>query len=553
MRRMLPALLLCLPLLSCGEGPATPAPEPAPPAETPAASALLPLDPPRLARRLSLDLRGVLPTLEELDAVAADPAALETLREQWLADPRFETQMVRLYQERWLTSIDAYRVFFTDHRLEVNQEYDFLRTVGEEPLRLIARVLAADLPYTEIVTADWTMSNDLALEMWLVEEIEAGGEGWRPARYTDGRPAAGVLSTNGMWIRYISPTFNYNRGRTATLIKLLACDDFLERPVSVSGNVSLTAGAADEAIRTNPTCIACHAAMEPVAATLFGFIALADQNHLEMERYHVERENLGPATLQVEPAWFGTPVDGLEDLGRAIALDPRFAACAVETLSEGLLRRQTTVEDFDLLTGARADFLRDELRGKAVVRAITRSAAYQAGALTAEASPAEIEGATTARLLLASHLRSLLADLGGFTWITGGWDMLDNDLFGYRVLGGAVDGELLTEPQRFPGLTWTLTQTRVAEVAGPHLAVQALAGDGRLLPALSEDLRPGDAQFRALLGRAHWGLLAVAATDEELDELEAHWSAVFGLTSSLDAAWGSVLTVVMLDPRFLTY
>ena len=551
MRGVLPALLLCLPLLSCGEDPASPAPEP--PRESAAPSALLPLDAPRLARRLSLDLRGTLPTLDELDAVAADPAALDALREQWLADPRFEQQMVRLYQERWLTSIDDYRVFYYDHRLSPDQEYAFLRTVGEEPLRLIARVLAADLPYTEVVTADWTMSNELALEMWRVEALEAGGEGWRPARYTDGRPAAGVLATNGLWIRYVSPTFNYNRGRTAHIFKLLACEDLLERPVSVSGNVSLAAGAADEAIRTNPTCIACHAAIEPVAATLFGFLALADQNHLEMERYHAERENLGPATLQVEPAWFGTPVDGLEDLGRAIALDPRFAACAVETLSEGLLRRQTTADDFDLLRDARADFIGDDLRGKAVVRAITRSAAYQAGSFTAAATPAELERHTTARLLLTSHLRSLLDELGGFTWTLGGWDMLDNDLHGYRVMGGAVDGDQLTEAQQTPGLTWTLTLSRVAEVAGPHLALQALAGDGRLLPGLSEALRPGDAQFRALLGRAHWGLLAVAATDEELDELEAHWSAVFGLTASLDAAWGSVLTVLLLDPRFLTY
>ena len=36
-------------------------------------AALVPLDAPRLARRLSLDLRGVLPSTEELDAVEADP------------------------------------------------------------------------------------------------------------------------------------------------------------------------------------------------------------------------------------------------------------------------------------------------------------------------------------------------------------------------------------------------------------------------------------------------------------------------------------------------
>ena len=37
---------------------------------------LVPLDAPRLLRRVSLDLRGTLPELEQLDAVEKDPAAL---------------------------------------------------------------------------------------------------------------------------------------------------------------------------------------------------------------------------------------------------------------------------------------------------------------------------------------------------------------------------------------------------------------------------------------------------------------------------------------------
>ena len=69
-----------------------------PEAEAPGALITTALDAPRLARRLSLDILGVLPTTEELDAVEADPSALEDLRDKWLQDPRFEARLVDLYQ-----------------------------------------------------------------------------------------------------------------------------------------------------------------------------------------------------------------------------------------------------------------------------------------------------------------------------------------------------------------------------------------------------------------------------------------------------------------------
>ena len=79
-------------LLSCAE-PEAPSPAPDPYA------ALLPLDAPRLLRRSSLDLRGVLPSAEELDAVAADPDQLGLIRASWFEDPRFQDRFV--FQARY--------------------------------------------------------------------------------------------------------------------------------------------------------------------------------------------------------------------------------------------------------------------------------------------------------------------------------------------------------------------------------------------------------------------------------------------------------------------
>ena len=98
---LLPLLLL----LSCsGE----PAPDSTPPESEVSAFEALPA--PALLRRASLDLRGVLPTIEELEAVEADPEAMTAIAEGWFADPRFQDRMVQLLSERWHTLVDVYDI-----------------------------------------------------------------------------------------------------------------------------------------------------------------------------------------------------------------------------------------------------------------------------------------------------------------------------------------------------------------------------------------------------------------------------------------------------------
>ena len=49
------------------------------------------------------------------------------------------------------------------------------------------------------------------------------------ARYQDGRPAAGVLATNGLWWRYRSTASNANRKRANQASRILLCQDYLVR------------------------------------------------------------------------------------------------------------------------------------------------------------------------------------------------------------------------------------------------------------------------------------------------------------------------------------
>src|SRR5262245_13635500 len=126
-------------LVGCAPAPTAPATPEAPIPER------QPMDPVRLARRLSLDLRGRPPTIQEFDRVIQDPAQIETLVEDWLHDPAFADRIVSLYSEVYLTRTEDFP--FSSYDLHVDDEVAFDRALGEEPLRIVARVATEDLPY----------------------------------------------------------------------------------------------------------------------------------------------------------------------------------------------------------------------------------------------------------------------------------------------------------------------------------------------------------------------------------------------------------------------
>ena len=77
----------------------------------------------------------------------------------------------------------------------------------------MAYVAGTDLPWTEIVTSDVVMTNDLLVNIFPIEYVDGTEpptvESLVPAdmniilgSYQDGRPPVGVLSTNGLWWRY---------------------------------------------------------------------------------------------------------------------------------------------------------------------------------------------------------------------------------------------------------------------------------------------------------------------------------------------------------------
>lgn len=517
------------------------------------AVALVELDTPRLARRMSLDLRGVLPAVAELDRVEADPAALAALREAWLADPRLEERLVSLLAERWHTRVDEFDVRYYDYHLPETEEFAFERAAGEEPLRLMAHVAVEDRPWTEILTADYTLADELLASIWPIEYPQ-DGSGWQVARYTDGRPPVGVLASNGLWWRYNTTSFNQNRSRAAAVARLLVCEDLLSRPVTFSATPSLLdAAGTSAALATEPYCLTCHAAVEPLAAALFGFYPSESFSVFEVTWYHPEREQLGPDLLGVEPAWFGTPVDSLTDLAWEVAVDPRFPRCAAEGFAEALWRRPVVLEDFDRVETLRAGFVANGLLVRELLREVLDTPEYRAGGLAEDAS-AEVEARErTARLLSPDQLASLVEDLTGFRWTHAGFDQLANDERGYRVLAGGVNGVNVLEPQGAPGLSWALVVKRLAEAAAGHAVETELlqGGEPRAFAGVDLQTRPGDEDFEAWFAATTWRLRAERPDEGEAEAAAELWTALEA-EGGASVAWQGLLSGMIRDPAVVS-
>jgi hypothetical protein len=539
-------------LLACA-----PPPENAAPARPDPDAALVPLTGTRLLRRMSLDLRGVLPSVAELEEVESDEAALPTIRDAYLDDPHFEDRLVDLLAERWHTEVDEYLIFYLEYQETAYSggiEYAWERSIGDEPLRLMAHIGATDAPWTDIVTADYTMANEILGDIWPLQR--EAGDGWQIAHYTDDRPAAGVLATDGLWWRYYSTVSNYNRGRAAAIARLLLCVDYLSRPVSFTNNVAIVdQDGIEEALRTNPYCEGCHSSIDPLASSLFGFWVANEYNIFEMQAYHAEREPLGEALLGTPPSYYGQPLSGLAELGQQIAVDPRFSRCAAQSMAESLWRREVTIDDFDRVDALRDAYLAGGERLKPLMAAVTDTPVYRAGGLTADATADQLQNENTTRMIDARLLASVLQDITGLVWIRDGFDQLRNDTYGFRILGGAVDGTYVTRPQRTPGLTWALTVQRAAE-AGALFAIdhelRAPAAANHLFHYADADARPGDAAFDRELGELDFRLYGQRPGDDELAAQEALWSSIAG-SAGPEEAWVGLFSALLRDPAFVGY
>jgi len=516
------------------------------------------LSAPALLVRLSLDLRGVRPTPDELARVEGPDAeaALVALVDELLADPRFGDRVRDLFAIVLRTRVEDFPVGAAALGLDESDQGALFASIGEEALHVIARVATEDHPWTDLVTADWTMADGTLADIYPLAREPAPDRTWRPARYTDGRPAAGLLATNGLWWRYLSDGVSYGRGRANAIARIFLCADFLDRPVDFPRDIDLTDEAGIRlAVRENDGCIGCHAGLDPLASYLAGF-QYTDKTAPEMVTYHPERERSWGAMTELAPGFYGAPGYSLRDLGRQIAADPRFVQCAVETTFELLMRRPvdwTDAREIDALTLHREAFLAGGLTLRALVRSIVSDARYRM-AETADGAGAE-------RLVTPEQWADMLADWTGYRLEAGGADLLATDLTGLRTLAGGGDGRSGAEPATLPTATMSLVWERTAEAAARHAVDAPIAPpDARALFTVDLAAEPAgdvafdDPAFRAQVVALHRRLFGtrVAADGLEVRATLALWDRLAAIDGPADA-WAGVLTALLRDPSLVLY
>ena len=499
--------------------------------------------------RASLDLRGVRPSEAELEAVEADPAALDGILDGMVADERFFARLVPLYQEIYLTWTEAMPL--RPDNLGLEDPKFFYWQAGQEPLEILAEVAREDLPWTEVVEADWTMSNEDLAAFFPVEWPE-GQTGWHKTRYTDGRPAAGVVSTNGLWWRYTTTDSNANRRRANALSRITVCQDILDRAIGFDSSVNLLDEAAiEDALHNNPSCENCHVSLDPIAANLFGFYWSNFTSPTQGMVYHPGQERAWEDMLGTPPGWYGTPTDGLVNLGATIAADPRFATCAVEQAFELMLRRETTVSDADDLVELRDTFLANDMSIRSLFRAVVDLPVYRAADLDSERG-------VPVKMATPDVLGTAMEDLTGYSWDREDHPVLLTDRLGVRGLGGGVDGMQVKRAATEPGATVLLVQKALATEAAAWAVEQEQAmsaDDRRLFTEIDFTETADDRAVRLQLAALHRRVLG-ETVDPDGAEVDADlelWRGLAAIEPDVPSVWRDVLAAFLRDPDFLLY
>ena len=145
-------------LAACGAGPSAP-----PPGEP---DILQTLTAEEQLVRASMTLRQIRPSADELAQIRSNPEALESIVDAYIESPEFLVVMKDLHAELFLLRTDTFNQLPALGLLNGYNLQEIFVSQTEEPLKLIEHVIANDMPYTEIVTADWMLTDRVSAIMY---------------------------------------------------------------------------------------------------------------------------------------------------------------------------------------------------------------------------------------------------------------------------------------------------------------------------------------------------------------------------------------------------
>lgn len=562
------------------------------------------LDNAQTMRKATLSLAGRVPTQAELDGGDID-AVLESV----MTEDAFYQRLTESYNDMLLTDMylqGSAAVDLLDEDLFPNARYfediqdDDARNqerdrvndgIARETIELIKHVIRNDRPYTEIITANYTMVNPFSAQAYGVDAQFADPND--PTEFVEaqipGQPHAGVVTTTTFMNRYPTTDTNRNRHRAGIFYLYFLGTDVLklaDRPIDPT----------QSDLSQNPTlfdaqCTVCHDVIDPVSG--------AFQNWDDQGRY-MPPENgwytdMLPAGIEGQQMPSDVWAESVPWLNARAAEDPRFVEAAVQhafklLTGQAPLRLPTDATRADYEAAFRAyevqyeffkqlgiTFVDSGYNYKTLIKEIVKSPfyrAYNAGNVTPKRQ-SELNDLGTSRFLSPEMLNRKIQATTGITWENNGRNVLlsTNE---FHLLYGGIDSISVTQRMQDPNaLAASIARRMSNEVSCVATPTDFNRPQGERLLFPSVD--PGNtdaAAVRTNIAHLYWHLLGEAydTSDPEVERAYTLFSdlqqdyannqggqlpgacRVDGMQDDQDGtirAWMGVVSYMLADFRFL--
>ena len=328
-------------------------------------------------RKASLILAGRLPSDEELRRVEEGGfPALEGVLDEMMVEERFIDWVKQAYGDIMQTdfylrngAVDQIDDQYADARWYENAPKELLsqfglqdadelarftnHAVAREPLDLIGWVVKNDRPFTEILTADFSVFTPLSARTFGAIDVEFDdpndihelSPGKYPPYSADGDtvdfPHAGVLTSPIFLSRWPTTPTNINRARARVFMLFFLGTDILKRGTRPVDQTQVTALNPQ---RDDPNCAMCHITMDPIAGC---FQAFDDNGRFDPEPEWYS--DVWPPGFGDQKLALGDSAYGLPWLAQNAVRDERFPLGVVFNVYRGLTGREPLVapSDFD--------------------------------------------------------------------------------------------------------------------------------------------------------------------------------------------------------------
>jgi len=535
--------------------------------------------------RISMALRGIRPSVDELQCVVDNPDCLDGLVDDYLESDAFGLTVRDMVGELLQTRVDTAVQFPTLAEAAAFETQEIYASTTDAAPRLVEYIVMNDRPYSEIVTADYMLADEVLATIYGVD-FDPLGAPWQRSEWVDGRPMAGILSDSELYRRHVSNGSNFHRGRANFLAGALLCEDFASREIDVQGGIDLSdAFAVADAVRTNPACVGCHQAMDPLAGFFWGWqdrvLAYSiDKAYRFGCHWHPENPEDPPdrpedwcyplalyTPIEEEdwqiwdlrpPGYFSQPGAGIGDLGSYIAGDARFSTCTVRRFQSWFTQVPLDALPVDDTLALHDDFLASGMNAKQLAKAVVLSDSFG----IARVVKGEADGIPALQVIRPEAYARTVEDLTGFRWMAdisdetcpvpcqwGNVDLATTDRFGFRAMSGGIDGIQTTVPSHSATPTKALVMERMAYEAASTVVDSDLAEPDRTRRRLLQGIDEGetdDDAIRAQMVALYLQILGetVSADGPDVDET---W-----LLYEL-GGWRLVIGALLQDPRMVFY